>query len=60
MSEWVKSSEELPDNIYDVLCFVPCEGLKIGYYSQKMQSWRIGDDYQGHVTHWMLLPEDPR
>jgi hypothetical protein len=60
MSGWIKCSEQMPDNMSDVLV---TNGSDIGFM------WWAGDEWDSwhkqyaldsdEITHWMPLPEPP-
>lgn len=70
MSEWIKCSERLPDQIdwdgsatVNVLIATDAGNVQIGFYETTEEFWcdDLGDmiDTGEEVTHWMPLPENP-
>ena len=71
MSEWVSTSESLPESDVEVLVFAPDELEKVFTAAYYLNSWNrqsggiraVEDDFFGDpdfvVTHWMPLPEPP-
>lgn len=63
MSEWIKSSVELPQTRRYVLVWNNLhEEVQIGEYVPDFQEWygTYGRDDDHDITHWMDLPERPR
>lgn len=70
MSQWIKCSEQMPEEGEDVIiCFV-CNGLRqmhVGFYYQELDftDWTVYSHKEScldevTVTHWMPLPEWPQ
>lgn len=58
MAEWISVKDRLPRGMQNVLMFIDCRGVMIGYYSPIDGLW----SYDGWmpVTHWMPLPKPPK
>lgn len=56
--KWISVKDRLPMGMQNVLMFIDCRGVMIGYYSPIDKLW----SYEGWlpVTHWMPLPEPPK
>ena len=55
---WISVKDRLPMGMQNVLMFIDCRGVMIGYYSPIDELW----SYDGWmpVTHWMPLPLPPK
>lgn len=56
MSEWIRIEEKIPDEKTRVLVFIPHSDTKIDTDRILNGKWVR---WNGHVTHWMPLPEPP-
>ena len=59
MSEWIKTTDRLPEDDRHVLCLTRTKkglaNIVIGYYMDGF--WRVG--MNSNVQYWMELPEPP-
>ena len=60
MSEWIKCSEQMPDEMVDVITSNGREVGKEWWDGTGWKSWAKYDSVNGIVTHWMPLPEPPK
>lgn len=56
MNEWISVKDRLPEEKTRVLVFVPHSSIKID--TDRIVG-RIWVRWNGHITHWMPLPEPP-
>lgn len=68
MNEWISVEERLPDEVECFLVYwVPNDdewecSISIGVWMEYCQEWDVPNlhhQYDGRVTHWMPLPEEP-
>ena len=56
VNEWISVKDRLPEEKTRVLVFVPHSSIKID--TDRIVG-RIWVRWNGHITHWMPLPEPP-
>lgn len=57
VNEWISVKDRLPEEKTRVLVFVPHSSIKID--TDRIVG-RIWVRWNGHITHWMPLPEPPK
>ena len=58
--KWISVKERLPEPEKDVLVLWLGRHVRVGWYSEECNDWKVDAGFTNDVTHWMPLPEAPK